>query len=292
MDIDRIRYFSVLAELKHVRKAAELLKINPASLSRAIKVLESEVGFKLLVPDGRGIEITDKGMSFSRQSRGLLQEYLNLKSSLKEGDVKHPRVVRLGSMEVFTTYFLSKFIETAPDMQRLSTRYLTPGKMEEALKHREIDIGITYVQLPEDELRYLKVGEFQMRLFGARSMLEKKFADLPFAVPIDGVHAPGVALRSLDGWPSDQFPRRIEYEFELLETALQICRLGRAVLYCPDFVVRLHNECVQSSYRLKEFPLPAKFKEKKLSIYLVSRKNEEESPFIRKLAKLARSFSR
>ncbi len=76
MDIHRIRYFSTLVELKHVRKAAAVLNINPASLSKAIKVLEHEVGFKLIVPAGRGIEITDRGLRLYRRSLALLQEYI------------------------------------------------------------------------------------------------------------------------------------------------------------------------------------------------------------------------
>jgi DNA-binding transcriptional LysR family regulator len=292
MDMTRIRYFSVLAELKHVRKAAEALKINPASLSKAIKLLEHEVGFKLIVPSGRGIEITDQGVRFNRQAQGLLHEYLSLERSLKDR-VKDPApIARIGSMEVFTTYFLSKLIEREATPQKIRTRYLIPGQIEESLKLREIDIGLTYIRLPEEELSYLKVGEFQMGIFGAKSMVKKRLDELPFVTPISGVSTPAISLRSLDGWPNEEFPRQIRYEFELLETALQICRVGKAVVYCPDFVVWLHNEQVQSMFRLHAVPLPHGFKIKKLPIYMVRRRNDNiETPLIRSLAKLARSFS-
>jgi DNA-binding transcriptional LysR family regulator len=201
------------------------------------------------------------------------------------------KAIRLGSMEVFTTYFLTKFIGQEEKNLRLRVHYLTPGKIEDSLKLREIDLGITYIRLPEEELNYLKVGEFQMKIFGHKSMAEKKFENLPFAVPITGVDTPTISLRSLDGWPSDQFPRQVKYELELLETALQFARLGRAVVYCPDFVVKFHNECLPHNLRLHEVTLPPGFKTKALPIYLVRRKNEEETPLIRRLAKLARSLN-
>ncbi len=194
-------------------------------------------------------------------------------------------------MEIFTTYFLSRLVENESIDQKLRVLYLTPGKMEEALKSREIDIGITYIRLPEEEVKYLKAGEFRMRIFGHKSMNAKKFEDLPFAIPIDVVDTPTISLRSLDGWPNDQFPRQIKYELELLETALQFARLGKAVVFCPDFVVDLHNEYLPNHFHLHEVVPPPGFKEKKLSIYLAHRKNEEESEFIRKIAKTVRALT-
>ncbi|MGZ3808706.1 MAG: LysR family transcriptional regulator [Bacteriovorax sp.] len=289
MDINRIKYFSVLAEQQHVRKAAEILGINPATLSRAIKFLELEIGFKLIVPSGRGIEITDRGIKLYRQSQALLQGFNDFQMAIQEED-PNTKVIRLGSMEVFTTYFLAKFIEREESDLKLRVHYLTPGKIEDSLKLREVDLGITYIRLPEEGLNYLKIGEFQMKVFGQKSMGLKKFEDLPFAVPITGINTPTVSLRSLDGWPCEEFPRQVKYELELLETALQFARLGRAVVYCPDFIVKFQNECLPQTLRLHEITPPAGFKPKTLPIYLVRRKNEEETPFIRRLAKLARSL--
>jgi DNA-binding transcriptional LysR family regulator len=291
MDINRIRYFAAVAESQHVRKAAEVLKINPATLSRAIKLLEHEVGFRLTVSAGRGIHVTDKGMRLYRQSKALLREFEAFQVEAKNQRHTGEKPIRLGSMEVFTTYFLTRFLELEDKGQELRVRYLTPGKIEESLKAREIDVGITYIRLAESELDYLKVGTFQMGIFGQKKMQVKRFADLPFAVPIDGVDTPAVSLRSLDGWPSAEFPRRVKYELELLETALQFARHGKAVLYCPNFVAKLHNDQMPAPFKLLELALPAKFKSKELSIYVVKRRNEEETPFIRGIAKLARALN-
>jgi DNA-binding transcriptional LysR family regulator len=291
MDINKIRYFAAVAESQHIRKAAEVLNINPATLSRAMKLLEQEAGFRLIVSSGRGIQVTDKGMRLYRQSKALLREFEEFQLIAKNETFPEEKPLRLGSMEVFTTYFLSRFIEQDEKDQRLRVLYLTPGKIEDSLNAREIDVGITYIRLAETDLDYLKVGEFRMAIFGQKSMLTKKFADLPFAVPIDGVDTPAVSLRSLDGWPSAEFPRQVKYELELLETALQFARQGKAVLYCPDFVAKFHNEQMPAHLRLHEVALPGGFRSKKLPIYIVRRRNDEETPFIRGLARLARSLS-
>lgn len=291
MDIVRIRYFSALAELEHVRKAAEVLGINSATLSRAIKVLEHEVGFKLIAPSGRGIEITEQGKQFYRQSRALIQEYTALQTSLANPTKKGKKTIRLGSMEVFTTYFLTAFMKNESFIENLRVLYLTPGKIEDALKSRDIDVGITYLRLAEEELNYLKVGEFQMQIFGCKAMKSRRFEELPFAVPIDSVNTPAVSLRSLDGWPSEEHPRQVKFELELLETALQFARSGKAVVYCPNFVVKLHNQALPTQLHLHEISPPIGFKTKRLSTFIVRRKNEEETKLIRSLAKMARALT-
>jgi DNA-binding transcriptional LysR family regulator len=40
MDTNRLRYFLVVCETGSVRKAADLLHVSPAALSKAIKILE------------------------------------------------------------------------------------------------------------------------------------------------------------------------------------------------------------------------------------------------------------
>ena len=72
MNIDRLKYFSVIVETKNLRKASELIGITPGSLSKAISVLESELSIKLLRPEGRGIEITEEGLEIYKKSLSLL----------------------------------------------------------------------------------------------------------------------------------------------------------------------------------------------------------------------------
>lgn len=291
MDITRIRYFSALAELQHVRRAAEVLGINAATLSRAIKVLEHEVRLKLIAPSGRGIEVTDEGRAFYRRIQPLLREFNLVMASPPNSFPEKERALRIGSMEIFTTYFLSHFLETRSVSERLRVLYLTPGKIEEAVKSQEIDLGITYIRLAEKDLQYQKLGEFKMRIYGHQSWKKKAFEDLRFAVPIDGVDTPSVALRSLDGWENEKFPRFVQFEFELLESALQLSRIGKAVVYCPNIIAKLHNQALPAHLHLHEIPSPPGLKDQKLSVYLVQKKNRDETPFIRDLAKTVRSLN-
>ena len=73
MSIDRLRYFAAVVETRNLRRAAELVGISPPSMSKAIGVLEQELGLKLLYPEGRGIGITAKGLEVYRLAASLLE---------------------------------------------------------------------------------------------------------------------------------------------------------------------------------------------------------------------------
>src|SRR6185295_19654646 len=110
MDIDRLRYFSLIAETGSISRAAELLRLSPPALSKALKILEREVGMKLVVPSGRGILITDHGKLLANKARKVLNEIEALRE-LVPLPASADRPLRLGSFEVFTTYFLGALIE-------------------------------------------------------------------------------------------------------------------------------------------------------------------------------------
>ena len=55
MDTLKLKYFSAVAESGSVRRAAELLRVSPPSLSKAVAHLEAELGLKLFIRSGRNI---------------------------------------------------------------------------------------------------------------------------------------------------------------------------------------------------------------------------------------------
>lgn len=289
MEINRIKYFSAIVETGHLRKAAELLNMSPGSLSKSIKTLEHEIGKTLLQPSGRGITITDDGMEFYRRSKGLLSEHSLLFQSLSKKSTPSAPVIKIGSFEIFTTYFLASLIEKEFPEEKLRIQELIPEKIEEALDLKEIDIGITYIPYPRETIEHIKVGTFISKIFGPKKLITIPFEKLPFAIPITPVNSSASSLRSLDGWPNSIY-RMVKYEFELLESAIQISRNGFAVLYCPSFIINFHNQKIDAQNKLIEFPLPKEVSLEKIPIFLVKRRKDSESSVFKKIARFIRSL--
>jgi len=273
MNITRIKYFSVVAEAGSVRKAAELMQLSPPALSRAIKQLEDELGVVLFVPSGRGIVITDQGRLLQQRAGRLLSEYESfLSESRRAGGVTD--LLRIGTFEIFSTHVMGWAIEHLLTGRAVLLREVIPAELEGALLNRVIDIGITSIPVPNEELDFLKVATQELAIYGKANLFSTTaFADLPFCVPISPVSGAALPVQGLDGWPSNGPRRNVRFQFHMLETALNVASRGLGVLFCPPFLVQRYNELVRDRFQLERLPYPTGMKPVKIRTYLVKRRS-------------------
>lgn len=283
MDTNRIRYFLSLARTGSLSRAAELHRISPAAFSKAMKIFEGEVGEKLLLPHGRGIILTDYAKALIPELTEVINRIDRIRDhKVLRGDEKK---LLIATFEVFSTYFMSFAIKEQFQDYNCEILESIPGKMELAVAAGHADLALTYNPVPHPDLDFLKVQEIEMGMFG-------KNKNLPFVVPLGPVEGSPTKVRGLDGWPDNAFPRNIQFEVTLLETALGLCREGLAVAYLPKFVVELHNKIAKPSFQLNELELPKNFKKQKDFVYLIKRKSDKEGPEAKKLAQIVRKVTR
>lgn len=289
MSIDRLRYFAAVVETRNLRQAAELVGISPPSMSKAISVLEDELGCKLIHPEGRGIGITPKGLDIYRMSSSLLEEHRAFFKRLKNADNKSESL-RIASFEIFSSYFLSTFFAQEPHTEILLLE-MTPGFIEQAVISGTVDVGITYLPSPDPTLEFREIGSFVKGIYGHQKWKDQTFDNWPFAIPTTELKIHSSEIDSLDMWPKNAPRRNIKYRFELLETALQTARKGLSVLHCPDFIISLHNNEVKLSHHLIQLPAPTGYKAPKpVKVYLVGRKGTIPEKLERKFAKFMRAL--
>ena len=293
MDTNRIRYFLSLLKTGSVTKAAELHQISPPALSKAIKVFESELNEKLIVPDGRGILLTDRARAIGPVLQEIILKLEGVieKRDLAEAHSEENRPLRISTFEVFSTHFMERVLATVFEGRACLIHEMIPGPMEQAVARRDVDFAITYIPIPHPDLDHLRVQLIEMGIFG----LKKKFDDFseletPFVVPVAPIEGSPNKVRGLDGWPEDAFPRRVLYRVGMLETALGICRRGLAVAYMPKFIAKMCNEIVKPEFALDEKPMPKRFPVRKEYVYLVKRKTDLEGGLAKKLGASLRKF--
>lgn len=79
MNIHHIYYAAEIAHYGSINKAAANLFISQPTLSRAIKELESELGFELFTRTPAGISPTYQGQEFLRRAKHLNEQYVALR---------------------------------------------------------------------------------------------------------------------------------------------------------------------------------------------------------------------
>lgn len=289
MDIDRVRYFNVFSEAGSLVKASEILHISQPALSKALRLLESEVGLKLLEAEGRGLRLTEAGRSFKKETGHLLDQWLAV--SAKVRGITDQTPTRIASFEVFTTYFLGHLMKYVP-VEGIEVHELSPGQLEQAIFDNKVDIGITYAPIPKSGIEFIEVTKIRMGVFGRQDKFKgQAFANLPFAIPLLPTEGTPSKVIGLDGWPDHRIPRLVRFRVTMMESAMELCRGGYAVAYLPTFVVDLHNESTKIEYKLKELESPIPKKENMQSVFLVRRQRSNEAALERQMAKCLRSLN-
>lgn len=292
MNMKRLEYFLTIAQSGSLRQASEILHISPPALSKAMKLLEQELEAKIWIPEGRRLILTDAGKILLKKAPALMGNFKNLKESLRP-DSKKIQPVRIGTFEVFSTYFLTFLEELKWNSHSLELHELLPGEVEKYIALGEIDIGITYMPVPDSQLDFLKVTSTELGVYikkGAFKNVSQE--DLPFVVPVMPLQGVPTRVRGLDGWPEDAFPRKVLHRVTLMESALELCRQGRVAGYFPVFVVEEHNRRMCGEFQLERQRAPANTncRVRSADIFIVKRKSYEETDVIKQLAKVIRKI--
>ena len=74
MEMHQLRYFVAVGEEQHYGRAAQRLRVAQPALSRHIRNLEEEIGFKLFDRLPRGVKITAAGKLFLEDTRRIFKD--------------------------------------------------------------------------------------------------------------------------------------------------------------------------------------------------------------------------
>lgn len=287
METVRLKQFHTVYQTGSLRKASELLGISHSGLSKSLSTLEAELGFKLFIGSGRGIIFTDEGVKFARKIPQFFESFDEL---LQLEDLREVARLKIGSFEVFTTYFAKLLGPLFKDYE-LDFQELVPGKMEQALINHEIDMAITYEPIALPGIEHLKVSQIEMGAFIKKgSFKNQALLKIPFAAPMIPIQGAPTSTKGLDSWPDLQVKREIKFRVDLMETALSLARNGHCAVFIPTFVAKLHNELVKEEFQLVKKALPSGMPKVVRDVYIVKRESTIEDAKIKKLAKYLRAL--
>lgn len=146
MDLRQLRYFVILAEELHFRRAAERLNITQAPLSIAIQALERELGGKLFHRTQRKVVLTEVGEAFREHATAVLDRFDRGVSDVRDMVSGNAGQLRIGftaasALLSFFPQVISTFRKKYPRV-RVILRDLSSSGQIAALQARELDVGI------------------------------------------------------------------------------------------------------------------------------------------------------
>ncbi|MES2856197.1 MAG: hypothetical protein V4692_10060, partial [Bdellovibrionota bacterium] len=150
----------------------------------------------------------------------------------------------------------------------------------------DLDFGLTYMPVADPRIDFLKVTSIEMGVFtqkGAFKGIAQQ--ELPYVIPVMPLQGVPTKVRGLDGWPDDAYQRKVRYKVTLMESALELCRQGRAAGYFPAFIAEEHNKRVSPELQLERRRTPYGGRVCRSDVYIVKRKSCPEGQMMKQLAR-------
>jgi DNA-binding transcriptional LysR family regulator len=290
VNLERLRYFKLLAERGHAGQTAELVGLSPSALSRSIKALEGELGVQLFQMNGKRLVLSERGRALYPWVDRLLGDYASLRTALVSGAPEPAPTIRFCSHSVFTTYFLGSVLRHHLPTEEVFIRNLGPGGIEESVAAKESDFGLTYLPVPTPGLEFIPVTSVAMAVFVRRGAFKDvPFDRIPCSAPILRIANAARPVTTVDSWPDAIARGTIRYHVDLLETALESCRQGLSWGYFPLFVAWLHNAQKRPEFQLERLRSAVVPHKKLLPAFLVKREGDEETTPMKRMCSALRS---
>src|ERR1700712_964673 len=99
MELNQLRCFVAAAEELHFGRAAQRLEMLPSALGRTIRLLEEDLGTRLMTRTTRSVTLTDDGAVLLKEARALLAQADNIAVRFRMGGRKHAAIVRVGAID-------------------------------------------------------------------------------------------------------------------------------------------------------------------------------------------------
>lgn len=258
MNLDYLRYFVKLAQVRHYTKAAEQLRITQPSLSHAIRSLESELGVPLFEKAGRNTVLTRFGEEFLECSKRTLATLDQGVSSLQRS-AQGEGVIRLGFLRALGTEFIPKlaadFLKANPhkniqfEFHTDRTRELLDGLLQETY-----DLIFCSKPAPELHLTAVPVTRQDLVLIVPKNhpLAQQHSIDLAEVLPYPQVYfAKDSGLRKLiDGlFAAVGGTPKIAYETEEDQVIAGLVSQGFGIAVVPymDLLLKLNLSILQIS---------------------------------------------
>ena len=156
MDLTNLKYFSAVADTGSFSRAAISLNMAQPSISRAVKLLEEEFGQLLLERNGRGVRLTEAGLTLRSHAQSILEATERAKSDMAER-LQNPRGKLIVGIphrvaQVITADFVQRFHERFPEVMISVVEGLSL-RLRELLISGRADIAILFDPQPSPQIQ-------------------------------------------------------------------------------------------------------------------------------------------
>jgi DNA-binding transcriptional LysR family regulator len=158
MDLHQLRCFVAAAEELHFGRAAQRLGMLPSALGRFIRLLEEDLGTRLMTRTTRSVVLTDDGAILLKEAGALLAQADALASRFRARGRKQAAIIRVGAIDSAAAgllpMLLQDFRKQRPDVTVQLVEDKTIRLLPRVLSGR---IDLAFVRPPESPDKRLEL---------------------------------------------------------------------------------------------------------------------------------------
>lgn len=186
MNLQFIKYFVALAEVKNFTHAAERVHVVQSTFSTGIKKLEQQLSCKLFYRDNRQVLLTDEGKQLLPKAKQLLRTWNDMESIFSE---EYCKPLKLGVVSEID------FNAIVPMMKSFHERY--PNIETQIIENSEVELH-QMLKMESIDCYFQKYIPFDHNEFEYRLIRKDKLVlAIPNTHPFAGMKK--LALQAIDG---------------------------------------------------------------------------------------------
>lgn len=240
MELSQLRYFSAVAQLGNMSKAAETMFVSQPNLSTSLSRLEEEVGVPLFERRRGKITLNQSGECFLHYVDHALSALEKGVQEVRNLNADRPEALSIACM-VDDTIMLQQFLLKNPDISLNHQRADLPS-VTEMLERQEVDLALTVLEPPGDDLAFERLYECDFVLLlnrahplaSCQSISRQQLAGEHLA--IDGSRVNRTTFCATEG-KLGRTPI-IDYDVRHLELLLSLVEANRCISIVPSVKYR------------------------------------------------------
>ena len=246
MDIESLKLFCDVIQLKGFTQAAAANSVTQSAVSQRLKSLEKRFGLPLIERHGTELLLTKAGQAVYKGARRILGELRELEEQLQgidgqvAGSVKLAAIYSVGLYELDP--YVKKFLKSYPEIE-VQIEYSRSNKIYQDIANGSVDLGIVAYPTNRPQLRWIPFLQDELVLICS--------PDHPFA------RNESISLKKLTAQPFVTFQRDIptrraldeifrkngvavvtKAEFDNIELIKRAVEIGIGVSIVPSMTVK------------------------------------------------------
>lgn len=163
MNLKHLEYFTTVARMGSINKAAQVLFISQPHLGKIIQELERTAGAPLFIRSSHGVTLTPEGMEFQRRALRVLEEIAQM---VRSGDQSSPDGALSVSMTKYS-HIMESFIAVVlrhKDLPAYAHRLQegNPHDVLEDVYDRQAQVGVLHFSQSQRDTMLALIGSRQL----------------------------------------------------------------------------------------------------------------------------------